>query len=374
MMQLSYLFILALCVSVVHGDCEDVADDRPEGCYDEPNIAKIVCFGEDPCVCKDGDSGEDTSCTEIVPADVLLEVTAAEMNGERCRGICEASKKSEGNSSKCEYFRWEEDPDSGNTTSSHCSLIPAGECRVYSPCEGESCMSGQAGCTHQDITPPPGAPCQAGAEFGTGDSAVHWACVNPFDQEGRHVDIYGTEEIPSGTICSTVHRCESFDDGKDDIDTDTNTPKNDFVFRNLVVQCNDATLDTPVIDGTWVRYSQSDNDVAAVITEDTPNKLNDTACNDKPDDLVLDEAKVHKSGVTLICSQQDPDHFVFTASQVTIKKGNTCALLCNFRHVLTIEPKLLPDGASRWWVYRAGDGSRGVEAVGKEDQTNIYCW
>ena len=99
-----------------------------------------------------------------------------------------------------------QDPDSGNSTSSHCSLIPAGECRVYSPCEGESCMSGQAGCTHQDITPPPGAPCQAGAEFGTGHSAVHWACVNPFDQEGRHVDIYGTEEIPSGTICSTVHR------------------------------------------------------------------------------------------------------------------------------------------------------------------------
>ena len=171
-----------------------------------------------------------------------------------------------------------------------------------------------------------------------------------------------------------LFRCESFDDGKDDIDTDTNTPKNDFVFRNLVVQCNDATLDTPVTDGTWVRYSQSDNDVAAVITEDTPNKLNDTVCNDKPEDLVLDEAKVHKSGVTLICSQQDPDHFVFTASQVTIKKGNTCALLCNFRHVLTIEPKLLPNGTSRWWVYRAGDGSRGVEAVGKEGQTNIYCW
>ena len=107
-MQLYYLLILGLFVAVVHGDCEDVADDRPEGCFDEPNIAKIVCFGEDPCVCKDGDSGEDTSCTEIVPADVLLEVTAAQMTGEKCREICEASKASEGNSSKCEYFRWEE--------------------------------------------------------------------------------------------------------------------------------------------------------------------------------------------------------------------------------------------------------------------------
>ena len=89
-----------------------------------------------------------------------------------------------------------------------------------------------------------------------------------------------------------------------------------------------------------MRYPQSDNDVATAVTEDTPNKLKDPTCNDKPEDLVLDESKLHKSGVTLICSKQDQDHFVFTESQVIIKKGNTCALLCNFRHVLTIEPKL----------------------------------
>ena len=102
-------FLVAFCLSVasVRGECMDVADDRPEGCFDEPNIAQIVCFETDPCVCKDGDSGEENSCTEIVPADVLLEVTAAEMNGDKYRAICEVSKQSDGNSSKCEYFRWE---------------------------------------------------------------------------------------------------------------------------------------------------------------------------------------------------------------------------------------------------------------------------
>ena len=97
-------------------------------------------------------------------------------------------------------------------------------------------------------------------------------------------------------------RCESFDDTKDDIDADTSKPKNDFVFRNLVVQCNDKTLDPPVTNGSWVRYPQSNNDIATAITEDMPNKLKDPACNDKPQDLVLDETKLHKSGVTLICS------------------------------------------------------------------------
>ena len=148
------------------------------------------------------------------------------------------------------------------------------------------------------------------------------------------------------------------------------------MFRNLIVQCNDEMLDTPVTNGTWVRYPQSDNDVAAAVTEDTPNTLKDAVCNDKPEDLVLDEAKLHKPGVTLICSKQDQDHFIFTQSQVIIKKGNICALLCNFRQIMTIEPKLQPDGTSAWWVHRAGGGGEGVQAVGKGAavETNVYCW
>ena len=107
-MKSTLLSIVCMAVASVRGDCNDVADDRPEGCFDEPNIAKIVCLGTDPCVCMDGDSGEENPCTEIIPADVLFEVTNGEMNGQKCRDICEASKLSDEISSKCEYFRWEE--------------------------------------------------------------------------------------------------------------------------------------------------------------------------------------------------------------------------------------------------------------------------
>ena len=46
----------------VEGDCTDIEDDRPEGCLDEPNIAKIVCTETEPCVCIDG--GKDTLCSD----------------------------------------------------------------------------------------------------------------------------------------------------------------------------------------------------------------------------------------------------------------------------------------------------------------------
>ena len=96
----------------------------------------------------------------------------------------------------------------------------------------------------------------------------------------------------------------------------------------------------------------------------------------EPADLVLDETKLHQSGVSLVCSSQDPDHFVFTKLEVVLKKENICALLCNYHHVLTIKSLLQPDGSSAWWVVRPGGGAGGEEAVGKDGPgaTNIYCW
>ena len=99
-----YIAVFLMALVSIRGDCNDVADDRPEGCYDDPNIGKIVCLGIDPCVCMGGESGEETYCTKFLPVNL----TAADMNGQKCRDICEASNQSEEISPKCEYFRWEE--------------------------------------------------------------------------------------------------------------------------------------------------------------------------------------------------------------------------------------------------------------------------
>ena len=84
--------------------------------------------------------------------------------------------------------------------------MQAGQCQAYSACEGEHCQAGQAGCADREGETPGGTACQAGAEFSLDRQAVHWDCVDPWDEAGAHIDIYGTEDIPSGTICVTVHR------------------------------------------------------------------------------------------------------------------------------------------------------------------------
>ena len=198
--MLLLLLPLLLQAGLNHGEiCAEAENDFPEGCDDEPNIAKIVCMGEEHCVCKDGDTKEENPCTNIIPANVLFEVTAAEMDGQRCRKICETSKASARNSSKCEYFRWEEDLD----LSEHCTLMSAGQCLSYSPCEGHHCLSGQAGC---DRAVPGGATCQGGALYSEDRHAVHWSCTDTWDIQGRRIDIYGVQDIPSGTVCMTTHR------------------------------------------------------------------------------------------------------------------------------------------------------------------------
>ena len=107
-MQILSLSLLCLAVMSVCGHCDDVANDHPEGCHDSPNIAKIVCLGTGRCVCKDGDSGEDNPCTDIIQPNVRFGVTADQMDGKKHREICEASKVGHGSSSKCEYFCGEE--------------------------------------------------------------------------------------------------------------------------------------------------------------------------------------------------------------------------------------------------------------------------
>ena len=151
---------------------------------------------------------------------------------------------------------------------------------------------------------------------------------------------------------------------------------NELMYRNLVVQCNDETAHPPITSGTWVRHPQSNNNVTQWVTEDNPNNLKDPICNIEPEDLVLDETKLHESGVAFICSKQDQEHFIFTTNKVVVRKQNSCALLCNFHHVLTIRPKVQQDGTSKWWLFRSGVGGGGEEVVGKGSNigTNVYCW
>ena len=87
---------------------------------------------------------------------------------------------------------------------------------------------------------------------------------------------------------------------------------------------------------------------------DSPNTLKDPTCKVEPGKLVLDEVKLHETGVNLICLHQDTDHLLLTSKEVVLKKSNFCVLLCNFHHIMSIRPKLLADGSFKWWLIRTG--------------------
>ena len=74
-------------------------------------------------------------------------------------------------------------------------------------------------------------------------------------------------------------RCSSFDDNNDDGDPETAQPKNELMYRNLVVQCNDNTAEPPITSGNWVRHPQSNNNVTHWLTEENPNTLMNAICN-----------------------------------------------------------------------------------------------
>ena len=98
MMHIHIAVLLALLANV-SGRCLDIPNDRPEGCYDEPNMARITCHLNEPCECVPS-SGK---CPDITYDNL----TAKEIDAERCKAICESLTQDNDTTNNCEYFRWE---------------------------------------------------------------------------------------------------------------------------------------------------------------------------------------------------------------------------------------------------------------------------
>lgn len=308
-------------------------------------IARIVCENSVPCVCTTPDGSECVPDDNILPDGMMDGLTTELMDGPKCRELCEASKQEFG---KCEYFRWEEN----YASPEHCSLMDSSSCTEFDPCTGEHCLSGQADCPGGIDPEPTGETCAAEADFD--DNQVHWKCINPFDDSHERIDIYGSDPIPAGTMCFTDHKCVDFDEDKDDLKSP------DFLYRTYVVQCDGR-------DGKWKMFGQSNNDPSEFIN--SGDKLTDPTCNWNPaGDLELDKTVLTESGVSLICSVDT--NLAYEDKIVRVSAPNTCALLCNFHHVMTIEPKFEEtDGTTKWWMYPTGD------VVGEEaTRENVYCW
>lgn len=334
-MKLTILSLLFIGIENTSAECNN--NPFVVGCYDDPYMAKITCLSGATCTCENYPEEADICST------VDLSSSTTDTDGEQCKMFCE-------NTANCVFYRWDKE----GSINSHCLLMDSDQCKGYIPCDREHCLSGQAHCDGDDggVVPiPDDATCNGAVLFLT--DSVHWQCFNLNNIE-NHINIYIDEDVPTGVICITAQKCEKFDTSPDDLTTDP-------YYRDLVVQCNPDRLSADV---TWGPFAGSDNDVSSVIDTNT-HRLSDPKCELDWEDLVLAGKNLHQPGVSFICEKP------YTAAEetITISAPNTCALLCNFHPILTIENEIALDGSGVWKKYDTGSNI-GTPVVADD----IKCW
>lgn len=338
-MLLVTLTLLSIITANVQGCGENNFADF---CWDDPSIATITYDSTtDMWNCENYDLAQ-VACTDAV----LALLVGTDLTSELCEQLCDVSHADAGveETLKCEFFRWEKDV-------LHCTLMNNVQCNGgFNPCNRGKCVSGQTGCSGGDSPLPKDATCAAGVAFVA--ESVHWICNHPTDQS--HINIYGSDEVPAGTSCETAHKCNSFDK--------TGTGEN-----YLRVLC-DAKSST---EKTWIQYPDSPNAVPSPDYMDANSlTLVDPLCDAIFDPLDLNVEKLHETGVSFIC--ENVANLVFTADKVTVSAPNTCALLCNLHHALTLENVLSEAGDGVWMKYDAGF-DEGTE-VNAENKDVVACW
>lgn len=320
-----------------------------DSCWDDPNIATITYnSATDSLECGNYDQAKD-ACTAVQPS--LGGKKAEDLTGKMCEELCDVSHAAGGDESlQCEFFRWEK-------FNLHCTLMNKDQCDGGpNPCERGECVSGQTGCNGGDSPIPKDATCAAGVAFVA--ESVHWLCTHPTDYS-IHINIYGGDEVPSGTSCITAHKCKTFDTGDPD-------PVGDPMSNSLRVRCNATSTEKK-----WVQYPGSLNDVPSPTYMDANSlTLVDPLCEEKAAPIDLNKDELQKPGVSFICEYVP--NLEFTQDKVTVTAPNTCALLCNQHHVLTLESELSRAGDGVWMKYDAGS-DEGLE-VNETNVDVVKCW
>jgi len=358
-MKLSICLVF-ISISLVKGlDGDPPCEPFSVGCNTDPYLAKFECKKDEPCTCADAPPANPDS-QENCPAG-FEDLPSAELNSEKCKEICASD------STKCKYYRWEQD----TIPEAHTQCFLLKDCSEYLACSADTegvhhCESGQIECTNNPEPETTNCNPIATDKFLDQPGAVHWTCLNQYHLD-ETVIIYkgdGTDQsIKPGTICWTAQGCKAFDNDGDD-------EKGEMDYHKIVVQCNDATPDNLVEDGQWVKYIKSDNkidteDNMAISTPGAGNNLQDLTC--RPEDLVLTASNLNQVGVAFICDLVDDDHYVTDDTHITLKEYNTCYLLCNFHHVMTIQPKFGED--PQWFRYYPDGGE-----IDKATALNVKCW
>jgi len=346
-LRLGSLAILALFLSLALADkCSEFKDN----CNSETKRMVEIKCDNDGCACsgsvEDADTNTVDCTTEIdglIGGDDVQSLTA-----ERCEELCVAA-----NDTECKYFKWTEIRDKKK-----CYLMDSAQCSDQSgdSCRSPHCKSDGVDCdvgpTPPD--PPEGTNCTMSLPEHDTDN-LRWHCYNaklaPYPAV---VEVYGSPGTPIDifpeTVCETMHLCDAY------------APQN-----KLVYVCGEK--DGEGKDGEWAHPKDEFDADTEILEADATSIEVEAGCALEPLKNIKKD-KVDLAGVDLVCTgaplEEDPDN----ADSYQLPGPNTCILLCDLNHVLTVYSAWTDTGKSWLMTFAEDDPPQPQPADGGE----IYCW
>jgi len=327
-------------------------------CNDEAaRMYEVTCSStteDKKCTCTDDAVGTETCATE---ADgLIIEDTYDSMTLDRCEALCKASNTGD---APCKYFRWEL-----HRKDKTCSLMTEAQCTAESNevCKDKDhCFSDGIDCGSGPIppTPPDGPDCKMLLKEHSTDKLM-WLCYNIKLPE-FNVDVYATPGqevlIPDETVCETVHPCDSY--GED---------------NKLVYICGVQSDGNTGKDGEWAYALDSfDADTEILPNQDDRTTINvEASCPLDPLGGIKKTA-MDLPGADLVCTGADlEDDENDAANSYQLPGPNTCILMCDLNHILTVYSDWTPSGKS--WLLTFEEDKEGTEPAPITTGDEIYCW
>jgi len=340
-MQLLLLLSLAATTSAFYDPPENCKNK--DSCAIDQYIQQIRCNGQhgdtsQACVCKDpsrGDCGDPN-------------ITNKDMTKEECKKRCEDLAAP----AECFFYRWDKVAWTNVLT---CTLMGEGQCATKGdPC-GETDKGCESGAVEEkcegsdDGGRPEGDPCDVSLPAVPEPAHIHWKCIDPYSKDHEDVVVYaeGGTEVLHGVQCETQDRCTQF--GTD----------GDFGLY-LKYTCNNTE---------WIGAPDQTTPEPPVITEEDKKLSAEPTC--APADLAVpyDNLKPGEGGELLCSTAMERDDGNL---QWLIKPPNTCALLCDKHHVVTVQSGWVDraKGKAGWNLYVVGQ----PDPSSIEDGSILKCW
>jgi len=360
MQTLRAVGLLVCLAAAVRAECNNYV----ENCNAETaRMVRIACTqGEETCTCEGATQDQTINTQECSDEMKVLTFDALDTKDE-CEMQCKSTAEQE---VPCKYYKFRLTSPPHSNMSYECLLMDADQCKGPGSllCNHDhNCWSGGLEC--DDDLPNPPTPTQTPenakdcnvslASYTPGE--LHWYCLDNNNMPPTPIPVYETAEdvveVPHSATCQTTHKCNQYSDSTNSI---------------LLYTCDGSGE-----NGTWVSNSSN-----SAYDSEVFNGADRTTISKEPtcdaDALPMKAGYYPQMGLELICSGESVEEG--NATPWEVPAPNTCLLLCDYIHVLTIftdwEDNEDPAAKVWWWEGPNGENRQTIE--NPENGEFVYCW